>query len=214
MSLRTQDPLSDHFRSADRTALHRREHSRNSTTTASSAMPGTFPVHARHSSVRLSRQAVDDAAVCRVRDAGGHQPAISRAAGGRRDGLERRLRSADADGPRSGSSAVARRGRQVRRQRDVARRHGSAVRRHRARRHHDVDDDQLAGADDLRDVSGAGRTAGRRLDSGSRARSRTTSSRSSSRRRNTSTRRVRRCGSSPTSSRSVPRTCRAGTRFR
>jgi methylmalonyl-CoA mutase N-terminal domain/subunit len=30
-------------------------------------------------------------------------------------------------------------------------------------RHHDVDDDQLAGADDLRDVSGGGREAGRRL---------------------------------------------------
>ena len=39
----------------------------------------------------------------------------------------------------------------------------------------------------------------------SRARSRTTSSRSSSRRRNTSSRRVRRCGSSPTSSPSAPR---------
>ena len=33
----------------------------------------------------------------------------------------------------------------------------TAVRRHRARRHHDVDDDQLAGADDLRDVLGGRR---------------------------------------------------------
>ena len=55
----------------------------------------------------------------------------------------------------------------MRRQRDVARRHGGAVRRHRARRHHDVDDDQLAGADDLRDVprrSRSGRrSTGRRI---------------------------------------------------
>ena len=68
----------------------------------------------------------------------------------------------------------------------VARRHGAAVRRHRARRHHDVDDDQLAGADDLRDVPGRRREAGRRLEDSCRARSRTTSSRSSSRRRSTS----------------------------
>ena len=89
--------------------------------------------------------------------------ALQDAAGGRRHRPERRLRSADADGPRSGSRAVARRSGEVRRQRHVARRHGDAVRRHPARRHHDVDDDQLAGGDDLRDVSGGGREAGRRL---------------------------------------------------
>ena len=61
-------------------------------------------------------------------------------------------------------------------------------------RHHDVDDDQLAGADDLRDVPGRRREAGRRLADDLRARSRTTSSRSSSPRRNTSSRRGRRCG--------------------
>jgi methylmalonyl-CoA mutase N-terminal domain/subunit len=38
---------------------------------------------------------------------------------------ERRVRPADADGPRPGSSAVARRSGEVRRQRDVARRHGA-----------------------------------------------------------------------------------------
>ena len=43
-----------------------------------------------------------------------------------------------------GSRAVARRGGQVRRQRHVAGRHGDAVRRHRPRRDHHVDDDQLA----------------------------------------------------------------------
>ena len=51
----------------------------------------------------------------------------------------------------------------------------TALRRHPAGRHHDVDDDQLAGADDLRDVPGGGRAAGRRLEDASRAPSRTTS---------------------------------------
>ena len=50
----------------------------------------------------------------------------------RRHRPERRVRSADADGPRSRSRAVARRSRQVRRQRHVAGRHGDAVRRHLA----------------------------------------------------------------------------------
>ena len=59
---------------------------------------------------------------------------------------------------------VARRSRQVRRQHRLARRHGAALRRHPPRRHHDVDDDQLAGADDLRDVPGGGRKAGRGLE--------------------------------------------------
>ena len=140
--------------------------------------------------------------------------ALQDAARGGRHGPERRLRPADADGPRPRPRALARRSGEVRRQRHVARRHGTAVRRHRPRRHHDVDDDQLAGADDLRDVPGRGRAAGRRLDRRCRARSRTTSSRSSSRRRNTSSRRARRCGSSPTSSRSAPSKCRGGTRSR
>ena len=136
------------------------------------------------------------------------------AAGGRRHGIERRVRPADADGPRSRSPAVARRSGEVRRQRHVARRHGGALRRHLPRRRHDVDDDQLAGADDLRDVPRARGTAGRRLADALRARFRTTSSRNSSRRRNTSIRPGRRCASSPTSSPSVRRTSRGGTRSR
>ena len=124
---------------------------------------GRVSVHARHSSHRLPRQAVDDAPVRGVRNARGHQRALQDAARRRRHRAERRLRSADADGPRSGSRAVARRGGEVRRQRHVARRHGDALRRHLARRHHDVDDDQLAGRDDLRDVSRRRREAGREL---------------------------------------------------
>ena len=91
--------------------------------------------------------------------------------------------------------AVARRSREVRRQHRVARRHGARCSTaSRSATDHDVDDDQLAGADDLRDVPGRGRAAGRRLEDDLRARSRTTSSRSSSPRRNTSSRRGRRCG--------------------
>ena len=175
---------------------------------------GRVSLHARHPPDRLPRQALDDAAVRRLRHAGGDQRALQDAAGGGRHRPERRVRSADADGPRSGPRALARRGRQVRRQHRVARRHGAAVRRHPARRHHDVDDDQLAGADDLRDVPGRSPRSRAPTGGRSRARSRTTSSRSSSRRRSTSSRRASRCGSSPTSSRSARRKCRAGTRSR
>ena len=125
---------------------------------------GRVSLHARHSSDRLPRQAVDDAAVRGVRHARGHQRALQDAARRRRDRAERRVRSADAHGPRPRPRAGARRSREVRRQRDVARRHGNAVRRDCGRRHHDLDDDQLAGGDDLRDVSGGRRAAGRRLD--------------------------------------------------
>ena len=81
----------------------------------------------------------------------------------RRHRAQRGVRPAHADGPRPRPRAVARRGGEVRRVGRVARRHGDALRGHLARRHHDVDDDQLAGVDDLRDVPGGGRAAGRRL---------------------------------------------------
>ncbi len=136
---------------------------------------GAVPVHARHSLHRLPRQALDDAAVCRVRDAGRDQRALPSAARGGRHRAQRRVRSADADGPRSRSRALARRSREVRRQRDLARRHGGAVRRHRPRRDHHVDDDQRSGVDDPGDVSGAGRAARARTGRRCRARFRTTS---------------------------------------
>ena len=72
------------------------------------------------------------------------------------------LRPADADGPRLRPPAVARRGRQVRRRDLVAGRHGDALRRHPARRGHDLDDDQLAGRDAARrSTSWCGGEAGR-----------------------------------------------------
>ena len=78
--------------------------------------PRRVPLHARHPRHRLPRQALDDAAVCRVRHAGGHQPALSAAAGRGWHRAERRVRPADADGPGPRPSAVARRSGQVRRQ--------------------------------------------------------------------------------------------------
>ena len=63
--------------------------------------PGRVSLHARHPSDRLPRQALDDAAVRRVRHAGGDQRALQGAAARRRHRAERRVRPADADGPRS-----------------------------------------------------------------------------------------------------------------
>ena len=163
---------------------------RAASTTPATSTIRAVSLHPRHPPDRLPRQAVDDAAVRRVRHAGRDQRSATRRcskAGG--TGLSvafdlPTLMGRDPDHELSlgevgkcGVSIV------------VARRHGTAVRRHLARRHHDVDDDQLAGADDLRDVPG--RSPSSRAPTGrrSRARSRTTSSRSSSRRRNTSSRR-------------------------
>jgi len=60
--------------------------------------PGTFPYNPRHSSDRLPRQALDHAAVRRLRDARGHERALQDAAPRRRHRPERGVRSADADG--------------------------------------------------------------------------------------------------------------------
>src|SRR5438552_4039622 len=64
---------------------------------------GSFSLHARHPRERLRGQAVDDAPVRGLRHARRDERALQGAARGGRDGPERRLRSADADGPRSGS---------------------------------------------------------------------------------------------------------------
>ena len=126
--------------------------------------PGRFPYTSGHSSDGLPRQALDDEAVRGLRDTGGNQRPLQDPARGWRDRPQRRVRPSDVDGPRSRSRALARRSGEVRRQHRVARRHGAAVRRHRSRWHHHVDDDQLAGADALRDVPGSRREAGRRLE--------------------------------------------------
>ena len=201
---RARGRVHDDLRPADRAPLYRRGRRGHRLRAATSATRASFPTRAASippATAASCGRCGSSPASARRRTPTARYKALLR---GRRHRPERRVRSADADGPRSRSRAVARRSGEVRRQRHVARRHGDAVRRHPARRHHHVDDDQLAGGDDLRDVSGGRRAAGRRLDRRCRARFRTTSSRSSSPRRNTSSRRARRCGSSPTSSRSAP----------
>ena len=81
-------------------------------------------------------------------------------------------------------------------------RHAPAVRRHPARPDERVDDDERRGAAGARALHRRRRGAGRARRSSSPGPSRTTSSRSSWSATPTSTRRSRRCGSSPTSSRS------------
>ena len=75
----------------------------------------------------------------------------------------------------SDNAALARRGRARGRRDRHARRHGDAVRRHPARRGHDLDDDQRAGGDPARVLRVRGRAPGRRRATGSAARSRPTS---------------------------------------
>ena len=127
------------------------------------------PVHARHPSHRLPRQAVDDAAVRRLRQRRRHQPALPLSAGAGPDRPLGRLRPADALRLRRRPRDVQGRGREVRRRGLLARRHGAAVRGHSAGRDLDLDDHQLDGADPVRDVPGGGGEAGRRLaDPGAR----------------------------------------------
>ena len=116
-----------------------------------------------------------------------------------------RVRPADADGLRLRPPARRGRGRQGRRGDRLDRRHAPAARRHPARPGHDVDDDQLDGVDPAAALRARRRGAGRRRRSDLAARSRTTCSRSTSPAAPTSTRRGRRCGSSPTSSRTAPK---------
>ena len=119
-------------------------------------------VHARHSADDVSRTAVDDAAVRRLRDRRGIESAISVPSRPRRHWAERRVRSADADGLRLGSCAGRRRGR-ARRCRDrFDRGHGGALRRHSARPGVDVDDYQRDGDRAARSVRRGGAPAGRR----------------------------------------------------
>ena len=81
-----------------------------------------------------------------LRHRGRHQPALQGPARRRRRRPLDRVRPADADGPRLRRPARAGRGRQVRRRGRHARRHRGPLPRHRPRRGHHVDDDQLARA--------------------------------------------------------------------
>ena len=108
-------------------------------------------------------------------------------------GLSHRVRHAVADGPRLRPRALARRGRARGRGDRHARRHADAVRRHRPRRGHGVDDDQRAGGDHDGLLRGGGRGGRRAARRGWAGRSRPTSSRSTSPRRSGASRSIRRC---------------------
>ena len=131
-------------------------------------VPGRVPLHAGDPPERLSRPALDDAAVQRLRHRRGDQPPLPLPIGERPDGPLGRLRHADADGPGFGRAHLARRGRPLRRRHRFAGRHGAPLRGDPARRDHNLDDDQLAGRDPARDVPGRCREAGRRVRSGRR----------------------------------------------
>ena len=107
-------------------------------------LAGGVPLHPRAVSERLPRPAVDDPAVRRVRQRPADQRALPDDLGRRRRRAERRLRHADADGPRLRRPAQSGRGRALRGGDRLGGRHGGAVRRHRPRRGHHLDDDLRA----------------------------------------------------------------------
>ena len=156
--------------------------------------PGEYPYTRGVQPTGLSRQALDDAPVRRLRHGEADQRALPLPARPRADRPLDRLPPADALrlrlGPRDGRAArSASAASRSTRSRDME----VALRRHRPRRGHDLDDDQLDGADRARDVPRGRREARDALGRRSAGRSRTTSSRSTSRRRSTSSRRGRRC---------------------
>ena len=122
---------------------------------------GRVPVHARRVPVDVPRAAVDDAAVRRVRHGRRDERALPVPARAGQGGLSvafdmPTLMGLDSDDPRCRG-----RGRPLRRGDRLARRLRDAVRRHPARRHLDVDDDQRPGGRGVRVLPGDGRAAGR-----------------------------------------------------
>ena len=124
-------------------------------------LPRRVPLHARGLSVDVPRSPVDDAAVRRLRHAGGDERALPLPHGARPDRALDRLRHAHPHGLRLRPRTLARRGRPRRRRRRLARRHGDALRGHPARRRLDLDDDQLARGDRARVLRLRRRAAGR-----------------------------------------------------
>ena len=133
------------------------------------------PVHARHSPRHVPRQALDHAAVLRLRHPRGDQSPLPLPSGAGADRPLGGVRSADADGLRRRSRDERRRGRQMRRFGLLARGHGDPLPRDPARRRHRLDDHQLAGGGAVGDVPGGRGAAGRRLVAALGHASRTTS---------------------------------------
>ena len=138
-------------------------------------LPGEYPVHPRHPPDDVSRQALDDAPVRRLRQRRRHQRAVQVPARARADRALGRVRLSDPDGLRLRPSAVGGRGGQVRRRHLEPGRHGDAVRRDPARPGLDLDDDQRPGRDAVLLLRRRRREARACRSSSSGARSRTTS---------------------------------------
>ena len=112
--------------------------------TDDSEWPGRVPVHPRAVPHRLPRPDLDDPPVRGLRQRRADQRALQDDPGPRWRRALGRVRHADADGPRLRRPDVAGRGRPLRRGHRHRRRHGAALRRHRPRRGHHLDDDQRA----------------------------------------------------------------------
>ena len=119
------------------------------------------PVHPRPLPDRLPRPHVDDPAVRGLRQRRADQRALPDDPRPRWRRALGRLRHADADGPRLRRPDEPGRGRPLRRRHRLRRRHGAALRRHRPRRGHHLDDDQRPGGPGLLHDDRRGR-AGRR----------------------------------------------------
>ena len=124
--------------------------------------PGQYPYTRGPVRVDVPLEALDDADVRRLRHRRRHQLAVQGDHQDRRRRPVDRVRHAHPARPRLRRPDVARRGRPLRCGDRQPGRHGGPLRRHRPRRHHHVDDDQLARRTDLRDVRRPGREGGDR----------------------------------------------------
>ena len=128
--------------------------------------PRELPFYARRPADDVPWPPVDDAAIRGVWHGRRIERAVSLPARAGGEGAERRLRSADTDRLRLGSSACRRRSGPRRRGHRLDRRHDRALRRHSARVGVHVDDDQLDGHHPARTLRGR-RQAARRRTQGS-----------------------------------------------
>ena len=151
------------------------------------------PVHARALPDRLPRPDLDHPPVRRLRQRPADQRALQDDPRPRWRRPLGRLRHADADGPRLRRPEGARRGRPLRRGDRLRRRHGDALRRHRPRRGHHLDDDQRPGRPGLLHDDRRRRARRASTPASSTAPCRPTSSRSTSPRRSGSSGPSRTC---------------------
>src|SRR3990170_7861586 len=131
-------------------------------------LSGGVPVYAGRPADDVSRPAVDDAAVRRLRRRGGVQPALPLPAGARPDRPLRGVRPADADRIRLRPPDGAGRGGEGWRGYLLSGGHGAPVQGDTAGEGHDLDDDKRYGRHPPRLLRGDGEKAGRRPDENGR----------------------------------------------